>query len=173
MWELDCEESWALKNWCFWTVVLENIFDSPLDIKEIKPVNPKSTLNIHWKDWCWSFSNLATWCKEPTHWKRPWCWKRLKAGGEWDNRGWNGWMASLTQWVCTIPGRWWRTRKPGVLQSMGAQWGGCNWATEKQELWYFGLSELFRRNEWNTIFLHPYITLVGHNVPGDSNKLAK
>ena len=117
MWELDCEESWALKNWCFWTVVLENIFDSPLDIKEIKPVNPKSTLNIHWKDWCWSFSNLATWCKEPTHWKRPWCWKRLKAGGEWDNRGWNGWMASLTQWVCTIPGRWWRTRKPGVLQS--------------------------------------------------------
>ena len=52
----------------------------------------KSTLNVHWKDWCWSWSlnTLATWRKEPTHWKRPWCWERLKAGGEGDDRGWSG-----------------------------------------------------------------------------------
>ena len=56
-------------------------------------------LNIHWKDWSWSPSTLATWCKELTHWKRPWCWERLKVGGEGDNRGRNGWMASLTQWT--------------------------------------------------------------------------
>ena len=61
------------------------------------------TLNgrIHWKDWCWSWSTntLATWCEELTHWKRPWCWERLKAGGEGDDRGWDGWMALPTQWT--------------------------------------------------------------------------
>ena len=51
-----------------------------------------SVLNIHWKDWCWSSNTLATWCKELSHWKRPWCWERLKAGGEGDDRGWNGWI---------------------------------------------------------------------------------
>ena len=60
----------------------------------------KSTLNTHWKDWCWSWSSniLATWCKQMTHWKRPWCWERLKAGGEGDNKGWDGWIVSLIQW---------------------------------------------------------------------------
>ena len=55
------------------------------------------SLNIHLKNWCWSWSSntLATWCEEMTHWKRPWCWERLKAGGEGDNTGWDGWMASL------------------------------------------------------------------------------
>ena len=76
-----------------------------------------------WKDWCWSWnsSTLATWCKELTHWTRPWCWDRLKAGGEGDDRGWNGWMASLTQWtwVWENSGSWWWTGRPGVLQSMG------------------------------------------------------
>ena len=56
----------------------------------------KSVLNIHWMDWCWSSNTLATWCKEPTHLKRPRCWERLKVGGEGDDRGWDGWMASLT-----------------------------------------------------------------------------
>ena len=61
----------------------------------------KSTLNIHWKDWCWSWSSktLATWCEELTHWKRPWCWERLGAGREGDDRGWDGWMASPTRWT--------------------------------------------------------------------------
>ena len=59
----------------------------------------KLVLNIHWKDWCWkvfSFNTLTAWCKQATHWKRPWCWERLKAGGEGDNRGWDVWMASRT-----------------------------------------------------------------------------
>ena len=103
MWELDYKESWAQKNWCFWAVVLEKTLKSPLDFREIKPVLIKSVLNIHWKDWCWSWNSntLATRCEELTHWKRPWCWEWLKAGGEGDNRGWDGWMASPTwgTWV--------------------------------------------------------------------------
>ena len=59
----------------------------------------KSTLNIHWKGWCWSSNTLATWCEELTHWKRPWFWERLKAKGEGGSRGRDGWMASLTQWI--------------------------------------------------------------------------
>ena len=84
--ELAHKESWVPKNWCFWTVVLEKTLESPLDSMEIQPV-----LNIHWKDWCWSWNSnaLATWCKELTHLKRPWCWERLKVGGEGDNRVWN------------------------------------------------------------------------------------
>ena len=172
MWELDCEESWAPKNWCFWTMVLEKTLESPLDCKEIQLVHPKGnqswtslvdqtvkhlptkwetrvpslgwkntlekemathsstlawkipkteepgrlqsiwsqrvrhdwetsfphSLNIHCKDWCWSWNSniLATWCEELTHLERPWCWKRLKARGEGDDRGWDGWMASPT-----------------------------------------------------------------------------
>ena len=59
----------------------------------------RSVLGVHWKDWCWSWNSntLATWCEELTHLKRPWCWERLAAGGEGDDRGWDGWMASLTQ----------------------------------------------------------------------------
>ena len=61
----------------------------------------KSVLDIHWKDWCrsWSSNTLATWCEELTHWKRPWCWERLKAEGEGHDIGWDGWMASLTRWT--------------------------------------------------------------------------
>ena len=69
----------------------------------------KSVLNIHWKDWSWSSNTLATWCKELAHWKRPWSWERLKAGGGGDDRGGDGWMASLTwwTWVWVISGSWW------------------------------------------------------------------
>ena len=94
----------------------------------------KSILNIHWKDWCWSWSSntLATWCEELTQWKRPWCWKRLKAGGEGDDRGWDGWMASLTRWtwVWVSSVSWWWTGKPGVLQFMGSQRVRHEWVTE-------------------------------------------
>ena len=78
----------------------------------------KSVLNIYSKDWCWSWSSntLATSCKEPISWKRPWCWERLKTGGEGDDRGWDGWMVSLTQWtwVWASSGTWWWTGRPGV-----------------------------------------------------------
>ena len=101
------------------------------------PTSPsyrRSILGVHWKDWCWSWSsnNLATWCEELTHLKRPWCWERLRAGGEGDDRGWDGWMASLTRWtwVWVNSGSWWWTGRPGVLQSMGLQRVGHEWATE-------------------------------------------
>ena len=99
-------ESWTIKKaerrrinafelWC-----LEKTPKSPLDSKEIQPVHPKGNQSwiFHWKDWClsWSSNTLAIWCEELTHWKRPWCWERLKAGGEKDSRGWDSWMASLT-----------------------------------------------------------------------------
>ena len=87
------------------------------------PTSPsyrKSVLNIHWKDWCWSWnsSTLAAWCKELTDWKRPWCWERLKAGGEGDDRGWDGWMASLTQWtwVWVNSRSWWWTGRPSLAR---------------------------------------------------------
>ena len=87
-WGLDHKEGWVPKNWCFWIIVLEKTLESPLDSK-IKPVYRKLTLNIHWKDQCWSWSSniLAPWCEELTHWKRPWCWERLRAGGEGDDIG--------------------------------------------------------------------------------------
>ena len=71
-----------------------------------------------------------------TNWKRPWCWERLKVGGEGDDRGWDGWMASPTQWtwVWASSGRWWGTARPGVLLSTELQRAGCEWATEHQEL---------------------------------------
>ena len=136
MWELNHKEGWVSKNWCFWTVVLEKTLESPLDCKEIKPVNPKG--NQPWifigRTDCWSRTSntLATWCEKRTHWKRPWSWERLKAGGEGDVRGWDGWMASSTQWtwVWASSRRGWRTRKPGELQSIGSQRNRHDWATE-------------------------------------------
>ena len=99
-------------------------------------------LNIHWKDWCWSWSSdfLATWCEELTHSKRLWCWERLKEdGGKGDDRGWGGWMASLTQWTWVWASsrrwwrRWWRTGKPGMLQYMGLQKVGHDWVTGQEQ----------------------------------------
>ena len=101
--------------------------------KSNQSIPRKSVLSVHWKDWCrsWSSNTLATWCKKQAHWKRTWCWQRLKVGEE-DDRGWNGWMPSLTQWtwVWVNSGSWWWTGRPGVLQSMGLQRVRHDWATE-------------------------------------------
>ena len=84
----------------------------------------------------WLKSHIHTWCDNTwsyfiniKYWKRPWCWERLKAGGEGDDRGWDGWMASLTLWTWVSAGSrsWWWTGKPGVLQSMGSQRVGHDW----------------------------------------------
>jgi len=115
--------------------VLEKTLESPLDCKEIQPVHPKG-------DQSWVFigrtdaeaetPTLATWCEELTHLKRPWCWERLRAGGEGENRGWDGRMASLTwwTWVWVDSGIWRWTVRSGVLWFMGSQRVGHNWATE-------------------------------------------
>ena len=126
MWELDCEEGWAPKNWCFWSVVLEKTPESSLDYKEIQPVHSKDD-----QPWVFFGRNdakaetpvLATSCEELTHWKRLWHWEGLGAGGERDDRGWDGWMASLTRWtwVWVNSGSWWWTGRPGVLWFMGSQ----------------------------------------------------
>ena len=134
-WKLDCKQSWAWKNWCFWTVVLEKTLESPLDCKEIQPFHPKGDQSwCSWKNWCWSWNSntLATSCEELTHWKRPLCWEGLRAGGEGDDKGWDGWMASPTQWtwVWVDSGSWCWTERPGMLQFIGLQRVGHDWATE-------------------------------------------
>ena len=108
LWELDCEEGWALKNWCFWTVVLEKTLESPLDCKEIQPVHSEG-------DQPWDFfgRNDAE-AKTPVLWPPHakswlWCWEGLGAVGEGDDGEWDGWMASWTRWtwVWVNSGSWW------------------------------------------------------------------
>ena len=134
-------ESWTIKKaedrridafelWCWrrllrapWTAGRSN----QSILKEI-------VLNIHWKDWCWSWNSntLATWCEELTHLKRPWCWERLKAGGNGDDREWDSWMVSLTQWTwvwVNSVSRWW-TGRPGMLQSTELHRVGHDWVSE-------------------------------------------
>ena len=134
MWELDHKKTWVIKNWLFWTVMLEKTLESPLNSKKIKSVNQGNQpwILIRRTDADWSSNTLATSWEELIHWKRPWCWKRLKAGGEGDDRGWDSWMASLTRWtwVWASSGSWWWTGKPGELQSMGCQRVRHNWGTE-------------------------------------------
>ena len=108
----ECRRPDAFELWC-WRRLLRVPWTAKRSNQSIlKEVN----LNIHWKNWCWSWSSntLATWCEEPTQWKRPWCWERLKAGGEGDDRGWDGWMASAVQWiwVWASSGSWWRIGRP-------------------------------------------------------------
>ena len=115
----------TISSLCHPFLLLPSIFPS------IRGFSNESVLCIRWPK-CWSFNILATWYKELTHWKSPWCWERLKAGGEGDDRGWDGWIASLIQWTwtCETAGRQWGTGRPGLLQSMGSQSVRNDWATE-------------------------------------------
>ena len=145
MWELDYKESWALENWFFWTVFLEKTFENPLDCKEIQPVHPKGIspecslegLMLKLKLQCSDHLMRRT-----DSFEKIWCWERLKAGGEADDRGWDGWMASPIRWtwVWVSSGSWWWTGKLGVLQSMGSQRVGHNWATKLN--WYVCITDL-------------------------------
>ena len=134
-----------------------------LDCRQIQPVHLKG--NLSWiftgkTCWSWISNTLAMWCEELTYLKRPWCWKRLKAGRERDDRGWDGWMASLTQWiwVWASSGSWWWTGKLGVLQSMGSQRVGYNWVTELNSA--EGVLHSGTKPEWT----------VRHILPRTSNK---
>ena len=134
-------ESWTVKKaehrridafelWC-WRGLLRVPWTSRRSnqsiLKEISPEYSLEELMLKVK-----LNTLTTWCEELTHWKRPWCWERLKAGGEGDDRGWDGGMASLTwwTWVWARSRSWWWSGKPGVLQSTGSQRVGHDWATE-------------------------------------------
>ena len=101
MWELDYKESWAPKNWCFWTVVLDKTLESPLDCKEIQPVHPKGNQSrIFTGRTDVEVETPILWppdAKNWVIWKDPWRWERLKAGRQGDDRGWDGWAALLTQ----------------------------------------------------------------------------
>ena len=132
MWELDYKVSWAPKNWCFWTVLLKKTLESPLDCQEIQPVHSEG-------DQSWVFfgrtdAEAETPVLWPPHAKcwligKDWCWEGLGAGGEGDDRGWDGWMASPTlwTWIWVNSGSWWWTGRPGVLQFMGLQRVGHDW----------------------------------------------
>ena len=135
-------ESWTIKKaerqrigafelWC-WRRLLRVPWTARRSNQSI--LKERSVLGVHWKDWFWSWNSntLATWYEELTYLKRPWCWERLRAGGEGDYRGWDGWMASPTQWtrLWVDSGSWWWTERPGVLQFMGSQRVGHDWADE-------------------------------------------
>ena len=133
--DVRLKESWALKNWCFWPVVFENTRKSPLDYKEIKPVNPKGN-----QSWLFIGRTDAE-AEAPILWppdaKTDSLEKTLMLGKIEDRRRrgwqtWDGWMVSLTQWtwVWASSGSWWWTEKPGVLQSMGSRRVGHEWVTE-------------------------------------------
>ena len=127
MWNLDCKGNWTLKNWCFWTVVLEKTLESSLDCEDIQTVHPKGNQS-------WVFIGRTgveaeapiLWppvAKSWLIWKDPDAGKDLRVGGEGDDRGWDDWMASLTQWtwVWLSSMSWWWTGRPGVLQFTGSQ----------------------------------------------------
>ena len=127
-------ESWTIKKderqridafelWC-WRRLLRVPSTARISNQSILK---KISLSVHWKDWCWSWNSkgLATWCKELTQWKRPWCWERLKAGGE--GLRWFSGIPSLWTWVWVSSGSWWWTGKPGVLHSQKVR---QDWVTE-------------------------------------------
>jgi len=135
MWELDHKESWVPKNWCFWTVVLENTLESPLDCKEIQPVNPKG--NQSWIFIGRTEAEASAWILWPPDVKNYSMGKTLMLGKIEGRRrrghiGWDGWMASLTQrtWVWANSGSLWRTGSPGVLLPWGRKKSDDDWASE-------------------------------------------
>ena len=139
-----------------------NLFEVGYKLKRdsTSPFWRRSALGFLWREWCWSWnsSTLATSCEELTHWKRLWCWEGLGAGGEGDDRGCDGWMASRTiwTWVWVNSGSWWLTGRPGVLRFMGLQRVGHDWATElnwtdklKSKGPYQGKCAIFSSSKWS------------------------
>ena len=165
MWDLDYKESWALKNLCFWTVVLEKTLETPLNCKEIQPVHSKRK-----KSWIFIGRTDAKaetpilWPSDPKNWLIG---KDADIGNDWRQEakgmrldGWGCWMAlpTLWTWVRASFGSLWWTGKPDILQSMGSQSVGHNWATELMErpAWQGnrGSLSLTPRRKWNSHLNH-------------------
>ena len=130
----ECQRIDAFELWCWrkllrvpWTARRSN----HSILKEVSP-------GVHWKDWCWSWNcnTSATWFEELTHWKRPWCWEWLKAGGEGDDRGWDSWMASPTQWTWV-----------GWTLGVGDGQGGLAWCSS----WGRKESDTTERLNWTEV----------------------
>ena len=133
------------------------------------PTSPfwrRSTLGFLWQEWCWSWNSrtLATSCQELTHWKRLWCWEALGAGGEGDNRGWDGWMASPTRWtwVWVNSGSWWWTGRPGVLRSIGSQRVRHDWVTELNWTDRHSWKRIFTKLAWLKSITENWYRFQGH-----------
>ena len=165
MWVLDCEEGWVLKNWCFWTVVLEKTLESPLDYKEIQPVHSEGDQS--WGSLEGMMLKLKLQYFAHLMWRvdsleNLWCWEGLGAGREGDDQGWDGWMASPTRrtlvWVNSKS--WWWTMRPDLLQYMGSQRVRHDWATELNSI-EFNRSMFLKGIEnciiWPTQFFCPGI----------------
>ena len=133
--ELDYKESWAQTNWCFWTVVLEKTLESPLDCKEIQPAHPKGDQSWVLRLKLQYFGHLI---RRADSLEKTLMLGKIEAGGEGDDRGWDGWMASPTRWtwVWVNSRSWWWTGRPGVLRFMGSQGVRHDWETELI-IWYF------------------------------------
>ena len=174
--ESDLKEGWVLKNWCFWTVVLDKTLESRLYGKEIKPVNLKGNES-------WIFIGrteaedetpiLCLPVVKSCHWKRPWCWERLKAGGEWGYRGWDGWMASATQWTWV-----WANSGDSEIQGSLAccsPWGhrvGHNLATE-QQFTYVNRSSVAKKLQFILFICSNSLCILWSSVNGEINLLFK
>ena len=154
MWELDCEESWALKNWCFELWCWRRLLRVPRTARRsnqsiLKEISPGCSLEGLMLKLILQYFGHLMWRADS--WKRPWCWESLRAEGEGDGRGWDDWMASRTQWiwVWVNSGSWWWTGRPGVLCFIGSQRVGHDWVTELSWIIFFQMTlNLYSNLQW-------------------------
>ena len=158
MWELDCEESWVLKNWCFWTVVLEKILESPLDCKEIQPVRSKG--NQSWVFIGRTDAETETPIFWPPHVKSWLIGKDSDAGRDWGQEEKGTTEDEMTEWHHQLDARewvnsqsWWWTGRPGVLGFMGLQRVGHDWVTELNWILSINILMDYFINWWDTLGL--------------------